>query len=411
MLLNELKPVGQARYDPARACLPGTRETILEEVVGWSQRTDTLDNLLWVHGQAGLGKSAIAASVCKKLEEKNLLAVSFFCKRDDSERRDPQRVLASIIHGVAVRHSSYAEAVATAIQSDSLICSSPIQTQYDRLIREPLGRPTLPVPAARFVIVVDALDECGTTNTRRQLLGYLHMISQLVSWLKIVITSRPDPDIKEYFDRDTTTNFSRQDVYLHNASNDIQSFVRQRVTNSPKYNLLPENTVSLLTQGAAGLFIWAQTACEFILRSHDPLSRLDAILRGATSTHASNALDALYTTAIEASLVDSGDDDAQIVRQCLGAIVVCSTRKPLSVAILSELLGDQIKISVLQSVVRSLGSVLYTDDTRDSAVRVYHPSFADYLTDPNRSQRFCIDIGGQNASFTKSCLESMMAGL
>jgi hypothetical protein len=217
-LLKELKPVGQARYDPARACLPGTREDVLEEVIGWSQHTDTLENLLWVHGQVGLGKGAIAASVCEKLEENGLLAVSVFCKRDDPERRDPQRILATIIHGVAVRHSSYAEAVTTAIQDDSLICNSPIRAQYDKLVRAPLQMPTLPVPAASFVIPVDALEECGTTDTRRQLLGYLHMMSQLVPWLKIVVTSHPDPEIKEYFDRSTIAGFSRQDDYLHDAS-------------------------------------------------------------------------------------------------------------------------------------------------------------------------------------------------
>ncbi|KAF8602032.1 hypothetical protein BDV93DRAFT_557803, partial [Ceratobasidium sp. AG-I] len=195
-LLKELKPIGSARYDSARACLPETRTDIIKKIVDWSQTRDTPEGLLWVYGQAGLGKSSIATSVCQELEGRKLLAAEFFCKRDSSERRDPQQVLTTIVYGVACIHSGYARSVADAIQGDPRLCSSPIQMQFDKLVESPLEAFTKTTLPANLVVIVDALDECGADESRRQLLAYLHRMSQLVPWLKIIITSRPDPDIQ-----------------------------------------------------------------------------------------------------------------------------------------------------------------------------------------------------------------------
>jgi hypothetical protein len=255
------------------------------------------------------------------------------------------------------------------------------------------------------------MDECGTTETHQQLLGYLQRMSQLVSWIKIVITSRPDQDIKHYFDQSDPVGFATRDVYHYDASNDIQAFIHHRIANSTKAKLLPESTTEHLTKGAGGLFIWAQAACQFILNGHRPRTRLDMLLEGSESAQSSDALDKLYTTTIQASLGDNGDDNVRLMQQCLGAIILCSTRTPLSVSTLSELLGMGMESDVLQSVVDSLGSVLYTDRSQGAAVRVYHPSFADYLSNPSRSGRFCVDIDRQNAELAEGCLHAMMKGL
>jgi hypothetical protein len=407
-LLRELKPVGRARYDSTRACLPGTRTRIIGEITGWPQSGDASEGLLWVHGHAGLGKSSIAASVCQDLDDKKLLAASFFCKRDDPERRDPQRVLATIIDGLAARYPPYLHVVAAAIQEDPQLSSSPIQMQYDKLVENLLRAPTMSNPATSHVVVIDALDECGTQETRRQLLMYLHKLSQLTPWLRFVVTSRPDKDIQGFFDRSDTTKFSERDVYAYDASDDIHAFISKRIADNGE---LPANAPDLLTESAKGVFIWAQTACEFILSSYDPKERLVLILKNASGNQTYSSLDALYTTTIETSVGDSGKDNERMVQRCLGAIIVCSTRVPLSVDTLSKLLGERAKQTVLKAVVDSLGSVLYTDHSQGNTIRVYHPSFADYMTTPSRSGRFCVDIEQQNTELVHCCLQTMVTGL
>ncbi|KAG9085429.1 hypothetical protein FRC06_003600, partial [Ceratobasidium sp. 370] len=408
ILLDKLNPVGQARYDPGRACLDGTRTDIIKNITTWCESSDDLNRLLWVHGQAGLGKSTIATSVCQKLDN-TLLAASFFCKRDDQERRDPQRVLTTIIHGLAQRHPAYAKALATAIQQDSSICTSPVETQYNRLVVDLFQLPGVSTPMGSLVVVVDALDECGDTQTRRRLLGQLHNMSRMANWLKVVITSRPDQDIKGYFDQPSSLQgFSARDVRSYHASDDIHAFVHQRLHDSPNASSLPADAGPKLAEKADGLFIWAQTACEFILSGYDPSDRLKLLL-GETST--SGALDVLYRTAIEVSIRDGGDDNMQSVRQCLGAIVACFTRKPLPIPILCKILGGRIKQKVLESVVDGLRSVLYIDETQGGAVRVYHHSFADYINRRTPDDRLYMDIPKRNAELAEGCMRTMVAQL
>ena len=410
-LLNELKPIGSARYDSLRACLSGTRTDVIKRIVDWSQKRDTLEGLLWVYGQAGLGKSSIATSVCQELDGKKLLAAEFFCKRDSSERRDSQQVLTTIVYGLSSRHSGYAKRVADAIQEDPRLCNSPIQMQFDNLVKTPLEILSKATLATNLVVVVDALDECGTYESRRQLLAYLHRMSQLAPWLKIIVTSRSDPDIQSFFNEQTTSGVCRENVYEYNASKDIQSFIQHRMNNNHKSEHLPPDALNVLTERADGLFIWAKTACDLILGSLDPKSRFDLVIGKTGLNHSSSPLDALYTTAIETSLGTGGAEDAQCIQQCIGAIIVCSTQKPLSVASLSDLLGDQVDRNVLQYVVDSLGSVLYTDLTQGGVVRVYHHSFTDFMTTSARSGRFCVDLGRQNTDFTRCCLQTMIIGL
>ncbi|KAG9123473.1 hypothetical protein FRC07_014898 [Ceratobasidium sp. 392] len=414
-VLNELKPLGDARYDSTRACLAGTRERLLQEVVDWCLRSDASENLLWIYGQAGLGKSAIATSLCQQLDKDRRLAASFFCKRDDVQRRDPQRVLTTVIHGLALQDSSYAKAVITAIQRDGSLCSSPMQSLYEKLVEEllPLQETSDgPNPTPCHAIVVDALDECGTQDSRQQLLRYLCGLSRLLSWLKVVVTSRPDQDLKDYFGDLSMAGFACRDMHRYDATDDIHTFVSQQLkSSSRKARYLPDGAAKMLADGACGLFIWAQTACKLVLSDHDPSSRLDSILRRTQTEKTLSPLDTLYTTAIECTLENDNEDNVQAIQRSLGAIVVCSTRTPLPVEVLSELLAGRLKRNVLQSVVDTLGSVLYVDDQRSSAVRVYHPSFADYLTTPSRSKRFYVEVERRNAEIFESCMNVMILEL
>jgi hypothetical protein len=124
-----------------------------------------------------------------------------------------------------------------------------------------------------------------------------------------------------------------------------------------------------------------------------------------------SALDKLYTAIIPSILGGNSNNDMHIMQQCLGAIIVCSTRTPLSVNTLGQLLDGQIEQSVLKFAVDSLVSVLYTDNKQGDVVRVYHPSFTDYITTPARSGRFCVDLQQQETMMTKCCLQAMISGL
>ncbi|KAG9126197.1 hypothetical protein FRC07_004488, partial [Ceratobasidium sp. 392] len=384
--LKELKPVDKASYDQNRECTPGTRIDVINELASWAENMDPGPRLAWLHGPAGFGKSSIATSLCLRLD--GALASSVFCKRDSPELRDPRRVLTTVLYGLAMRWKAYKHIVVAAIDEDPELCLRHLQRMCDVLVTKPLQRLALAQakqPAGSLVVVVDALDECGDATERRQLLGCLRSISQIGPWLRIVVTSRPDPDIQNFFKNVPSDWFAKYDVRQYDASADIQLFVEQRLSDMQCDDGWPKDAVDQISRRAGGLFVWARTACEFIETGYDRLERLQQALAGPRLAD----IDSLYTTVIETSFPSATEDNVDYMRLCLGAVVVTATRTPLSISSLASLLEDRVSQAGLKRVVDSLSSVLHVDQELGGAVRVFHPSFLDYITDRSRSKQLC----------------------
>ncbi|KAG8723753.1 hypothetical protein FRC09_001900 [Ceratobasidium sp. 395] len=414
--LDKLVPTGHASFNPNRACMPGTRVRIIDDILAWSHDFDSSQRLLWVYGFAGLGKSSIAASVCKRLEEQDVLAASFFCKRDDPAQRDARCALNTIVYGLAMKCSAYKQAVVKAIQADSQICTAHMQQRYTSLVEDPLKTISKPDVTKRLIIVVDALDETVENDDRSALLTYLWKMCRLVSWLKIVVTSRPDGDIMDAFGR-TNEYASSRNIVADNAADDIHVFVRRRlaaIAKSKRRPKWPDDEIRRLAARASGLFIWAETACKFIQAGLDADARLDQMLQLHQSAGALRpfaGLDELYTTAIRNGIKDEGEDNKATIRLCLGAIMATSSRTPLPISDLGRLLSKRLNINTLRTVVTALSSVLYEHGGPGGPVRVYHPSFEDYITDRARSGDFYVDLRHCNGLLAESSLETMLAEL
>ncbi|KAG8793289.1 POC1 centriolar protein A [Ceratobasidium sp. 428] len=403
----KLKPVGQAVYNPDRQCIPGTRGDIIDDLASWAQKPDSEPRLAWVHGPAGFGKSSIATSVCMRLDGRLALASSFFCKRDSPELREPHQALTTIAYQLSLRCKPYSDALIAAIKQDPELCSRHLQPLYDALFDKPLrGLARDSQSTGVLVVVVDALDECGETSTRKQLLTCLQKLSGLVTWLRIIVTSRPDQDIQEFFGS-TSSRFTEYDVRRHDASADIQVFVQAQMGNVTQVDGWPSDAIERVSRQASGMFIWARTACKFIIDGFDRLERLQLVLAGSQMAD----IDSLYTTAVKASVPDSAGDNMNRLRQCLGAVVVTSARAPLSVVGLASLLRGRVSQSVLERVVGSLSSVLYTDQKLGGAIRIFHPSFMDYITDPSRSKDLCVAQSEQNIILAECCIDTMTESL
>ncbi|KAG9092211.1 hypothetical protein FS749_015911 [Ceratobasidium sp. UAMH 11750] len=278
MIRSRLKPVDQAGYDPTRACMPGTRVAVINDVMAWVHESDRRPQLAWVHGLAGLGKSSIATSVCKELDERGMLATSFFCKRDNPELRDPHRVLTSIAYRLALRWKPYGEGVVAVVKTDPEVGSQHIQPLCDALLVKPLKvAAESNQPDRVLTIVVDALDECGTIDTRKQLIMSLHNLSLVTSWLRVVVTSRPDTDIQESFTQLGKHAFTPYNVLGYDSLPDIGIFIRTRLSETGPAGGWPEDAVDRLSERSSGLFIWARTACEFVTRGPNPSRRLNNV--------------------------------------------------------------------------------------------------------------------------------------
>lgn len=362
-----------------------------------------------------MGKSTIATSICRQFNEDKTLGAHFFCKRDDPDRRGPEQVL-NTIHRLAFQFEAYGHAIARAIEADVQLPESPFAQRYTHLVERPLQnlKSDNTRPPGAFFVVVDALDECEKGAGRRPLLTSLLKMSQLAPWLRVIVTSRPDPDIQNAFGNVDDARISSHSLFDYKSSHDLLAFIRKRMAGIAKDNNQPEwpeATVQQLADRASGLFIWAETACKFIENASDMETALEEILGGTPLAEGSEPLDILYTTAIERGIGDLRKGNVADVRQCVGAIVATSGRTPLSVANLELLLSSKVKRGVLRNIVNRLGSVLYEDETQGGAIRVYHPSFADFMVDSSRSNIFYTNPEEQNRMLADCCLTTMMEGL
>ncbi|KAG8702934.1 hypothetical protein FRC09_004449 [Ceratobasidium sp. 395] len=280
--------------------------------------SNNTQRIYWIHGFAGLGKSSIAASVCQKLEARNTLAGSFFCKRDDPDLRDPRRVLNTIVYGLATRCEPYGLEVAKAIQGNAQLCTYHIQRRYAGLVRRPLESLGELKTVGNLVVVIDALDECEVGEVRASLLACLEGMSRLVPWLRLILTSRPEKDIKHAIER-ADNHVISCNLYEQEVSGDMHTFVRKRMTDIATESGVAwsETEIKQLVQRSNGLFIWAATACKFIEEGINVESRLKEIIGDTHSTYDSHplaALDELYEGAIWYSITNKREDNRLMVR-------------------------------------------------------------------------------------------------
>jgi polynucleotide 5'-kinase involved in rRNA processing len=75
--LLELQPAPMNAYDRSE-CLPETRVDILRFIEDWASDTSIEQSVLWLHGLAGAGKSALSTTLAERLRAAGRLGTFFF---------------------------------------------------------------------------------------------------------------------------------------------------------------------------------------------------------------------------------------------------------------------------------------------------------------------------------------------
>lgn len=393
-------------------CLSQTRVDVLKFIVDWVDHSANQQNVLWVHGLAGSGKSTLSTTIASNFGDSERLGAFLFFDRDVSERSDPTVVIRTLAHQLGCSDPELGEAIRTVIDRNPNIVMSPLPLQFTKLILGPalsLAARSLPV-----IIVIDALDECGTATTRSSLLELLtNDFENLPPYIRTIVMSRAEIDICNALEDQHHILTYELNVTSPANSNDILSYFRHRMslirTHKKHLHLSidwpGEEVLCKLVERTSGLFVWASTASKFI-DGHEPRKRLEVVLQGDTGHSAGTALDALYKTALDA--IDRWNDEDFIAdfRDILGVILIA--RQPLSTSAIDALLHLPVDrpstytISLLRCILQQKPSV-----------RVLHPSFADFLMTKQRCGReiWFFDRFTYNRCLAFRCLDRMDAVL
>lgn len=151
-----------------------------------------------------------------------------------------------------------------------------LSDQWHQLIFYPLSR--LEQSPQSYVLIVDALDECEGDKNVRIILGLLAEARLIKTVrLRVFLTSRPEIPIRHGIY--CIPQAEHQDFILHNipptiVNHDISLFLEYNLgIIRQEYSLGADWPGELVLQQlvlyACGLFIWAATACRFIVKGSD----------------------------------------------------------------------------------------------------------------------------------------------
>lgn len=412
-LLQNLEPASMDATH-REECLAGTRTKINEFVVEWVKNTDgkRAHNVLLILGVAGSGKSTLSTTIANRMNTMGRLATFLSFERDVSNRSDPSTVVRTLAYNLGLSQPTVGEVIAQNVEKYPEVTRLPLRSQFQHLLVQPMTSEGVMDSASPVVFVLDALDECGTPDTRETLLELLAEQSIGLPAL-FVITSRPLRDICGFFNNRNHVLVQELDITAEHNNDDITRYLKHRMRRIRKKfpslhhhkNWPGGEALRQLVNKASGLFIWASTASKFI-DQHPPNSRLEIIIQGTSAPTAEHALDSLYRTALEAAGSWDIPEFVTDFRAALGFILVA--RRPVPGKVIISLLGNTVTESCID-VISQLACVLQLDPT----IRLLHPSFADFLFDPQRCVRgdYFFEKGVLHHSLALMCLKRLDAVL
>ncbi|RDB24518.1 hypothetical protein Hypma_008318 [Hypsizygus marmoreus] len=405
------------RHPPPR-CHPGTRTELLNKIHGCIRDAAETksESIIWLHGPAGSGKSAIAQTIAESCDERRQLAASFFFSRGRPHRDTIKYLFTTIAFQLAMSTPDRRRKINKVVVDDPSVIHKAPSIQLNKLIIEPLQNEWWD-DHFPFLIVIDGLDECRGNVDQSQILSYIFHLNE---WCRLplcfLIASRPEPHIGSAFRTQniyTAISLYRdfealQDIcaYLCDGFCEIQDSEKHADTMNAISKPWPDfKMVSLLVDRSGGYFIYASTILRYIDEEYfSPLDRLAEVLK-CSSPAPFSELDKLYhqilsvsqdTRLLKRILWYSLHGDNHYFR-CLGPAVegVFQLRPGASILAL-----------------RGLHSLLWVDTTLDfggnshqiRTIKPFHASLLDFLFDPQRAGKFFIDIEENRIDFLRESL-------
>ncbi|KAL6825835.1 hypothetical protein J3E69DRAFT_335140 [Trichoderma sp. SZMC 28015] len=379
----------------------GTCEWILEteELAAWLDQQQT-SNILWLYGNPGTGKSTMAIFLTEKLStlfsvpEGKTLAY-FFCDSSFEKRKTATSIIRGLLYQLVKQNPKLLEYI-----SPKYIERGPdLFKSFDALW-------TIFIAAAadqktgRKYCVIDALDECDRESQKILLQQFQETFQNqdAPSNIRILVTSRPYPEIREYLDQFANKNLAS----FHQTKEDIDRCIEEKVADLVKkkrYTDKVKHQVSnILRDKAEGTFLWVGLACEELkeIPSKDAVKVLQNMPKG---------LHSLYKALLEAAQEES---EADIIRSILSLVAVCM--RPLNVLELSEacqLFEEEEDIETRVQYTRDqIASCRLMIIIQDEKVLLLHQSVKDFLV--GTSPDYFINELEVHANIVYRCVHLLM---
>ncbi|KAJ7614453.1 hypothetical protein FB45DRAFT_842374 [Roridomyces roridus] len=389
--LDAMHDSAERPADPA--CHPGTRSAILEELDKWSFEQPSDSPILWLHGCAGIGKSAIAQQFAASCHDRGQLGGSFFFKRGSVSRGTWRNLLPTLAYQLTVAFPQLGPRIQRAVETDRLVLGKTIHHQLEKLLVQPFRN--APPLASRPILVIDGLDECEDRGTQTALIrALIDVLRSGDAPLHILVCSRSEPHLLELFQAPDNSEVCRGlEIRPDDAADsDIgryltEEFSQIRLIHTSRGTMLEddwpgENSIQNMVYKSSGTFIYASTILRYIDDEYShPAERLEAVLR--LDPASLTPLDDLYTQVL------SSIPNKPTLLRVLHAVVETRRLDPEEIDLVLRM-----RRGTSHAILRGLHALVRVHPVRTIRyhipVELLHASFGDFLMDSQRSLSFCI---------------------
>lgn len=372
--------------------------------------------MYWLKGMAGTGKSTISLTLAQEYHAKHRLGASFFFQRGGGDLASAKDFAATVSSQLENVSRSFKQQIQKAALSGSRIDALGLFDQWNILVMHPLSKLEDADLESPIIVIADALDECDSAEDIALIIRLLARLTESAKvHIRVLITSRPEVSLETGFGG--IDDQLREDFVLHDIE---QAIVDKDIAAYYDYHLakfqLPPDVVDSLVQRSRGLFIHAATVCRFVCEGGVLADkRLSQLLSTEASTATAElALDRVYSSILCQGFPtkytqDEVEDLKGLLTQVLGSIATISNE--MSVLDLGEIIA--LPENRIRRVIDPLHSVLDVPSAKrvGKLIRLIHPSFRDFLLNPDRhhSEVFSLDTQKAHANLFVGCMR-LMAG-
>lgn len=365
---------------------PGTCSWFLEsdELKCWfrgAKGADDIDqNVLWLYGNPGIGKSTMAITLIEELPKQdyfsngNNVLPYFFCDASSEHQRNATSILRGLLYQIINKYPPFIKQMMSKydVQKERLF------TSFDALwaVFMDIGRVR---GGPGIYCIVDALDECEA-GSQEILLQQIYqsfsesrMTGSVQPNVHLLIISRPYPELE-----DCLSIFRCVDLGSYKEiTNDLKAMIQDKVKDLARRKRYPKSVAQrvsqILEEKADGTFLWVGIACGELrlVQSRNAVETLQALPRG---------LHSLYQNLLGAAVAASNMDDYPRIKEML--TVVTYALRPLTMLEVAEAcrlyLDEDIdsRLQFTQEIIDLCRLLIVVDN---GYVRLLHRSVQDFL--------------------------------
>ncbi|XP_046857155.1 uncharacterized protein LOC124450546 isoform X2 [Xenia sp. Carnegie-2017] len=362
--------------------LKGTREWVFDEFLAWFEDDISQNRAFIISAVAGMGKSVIAATLCKRYPQ-YLTAVHFF-QHNNSRYNKANVLLQSLAMQVSRKFPAYKQLLVKKLsgQLSEPLNNMNVEGLFSLLFTE-LFYNISELPK-RMLVVLDALDECGypeRDDLANLIANHLH---KLPPCFRFVITTRPNEVALNKFEKLNPLFINCSD---YRNLEDIKFLIKERIGST---DCLPDVKNSL-AEKTDGLMLLASLLSSEV-KNQD-------LLKGSIPKDLSEYYE-ICLTRLNKEL-DSFDISNEKFQSILNALAVA--REPLPWKMIDDVLclnSNRISLGV-----RKIISCLFVSN-EEGCVSFFHKSLSDWLLD-DRNHDYSVKTSCGHRLVLDFCLKSL----